>query len=222
MMTSMFTLHQQFSLSESYNSKVKFCFILLTYIFLNCRQTSVSPQMPPMIPQVTPPIPNFPFDPLVLRAAFNSYFPFQLPTQPHPMASLFPPIEALTSSQALSALATKKRSAYDHSVDSNMSDAKRQRYEDPLDLSSAHLGRVVDAQDDVDVDVLSVDPPTMTSRNDPERWSVDQVALFVANIESCQEYAEVRFLIHFASDVSKSLSHSIKCNTETCKCQMKK
>jgi len=129
------------------------------------------------------------------------------------MASLFPPIEALTSSQALSALATKKRAAFDHSDDNNMSDAKRQRYEDPLDLSSAHLGRVVDAQDEVDVDVLSVDPPTMTSRNDPERWSVDQVALFVANIESCQEYAEVRFLIHFASDVSNNLSHSIKCAT---------
>ena len=163
--------------------------------FFNCRPTTVSPQLPPMIPQVTAPVPNFPFDPLVLRAAFNSYFPFQLPTQPHPMASLFPPMEALTSSQALSALATKKRAAYDNNDANNMSDAKRQRYEDPLDLSSSHLGRVADAQDDVDVDVLSVDPPMMTSRNDPERWSVDQVALFVANIETCQEYAEVRFLI---------------------------
>jgi hypothetical protein len=157
-----------------------------------------------MISQVTPPVPNFPFDPLVLRAAFSSYFPFQLPTQPHPMGSLFPPMEALTSSQALSALATKKRAAFDN----NMSDAKRQRYEDPLDLSSGQLGRVADAQDDVDVDVLSVDPPAMTSQNDPERWSVDQVALFVSNIETCQEYAEVTF-VHLAFEISLNSNSNI-------------
>ncbi len=142
-----------------------------------------------MLAQITPqPAANFQFDPLVLRAAFNS--PFQLPTQPHPMASLFPPMEDLTSSQALSALASKKRSAVAY-VDNLMSHAKRQRYEDPLDLSMSHL----EESDDV-IDVLSVDPP-MTSRNDVDRWSVDQVALFVANVDTCQEYAEVRILLQF-------------------------
>ena len=137
------------------------------------------------------PIQNFPFDPLVLRAALNSYFPFQLPnqpnlpTQPHPMANLFPPMNTLSSSHALTALASKKRAA---AYEEHFSEAKRQRYEDPLDLSSNN-----NDADDIVVDVLSVDPPTNFSRSDPERWNVDQVALFVANIESCQEYAEVRY-----------------------------
>jgi hypothetical protein len=148
-----------------------------------------------MLPQV----PSFPFDPMVLRAAFNSYFPFQLPNQPipQPMPNLFPPIDTLASSQALTALAAKKRAAFDdHCV---ISDAKRHRYEDPLDLSSSnnvvHDG---DATDDVDVDVLSIDPPSSSCRNDPQRWNVDQVAMFVANIESCQEYAEVS-IFNFSS-----------------------
>ena len=157
-----------------------------------------------MLPQV----PNFPFDPLVLRAAFSSYFPFQLPSHPHPQSqlqpqlppqpNLFPSIDTLTSSQALTALAAKKRAAFDdHSL---ISDAKRHRYEDPLDLSSSN--NVVNDGDDVDVDVLSVDPPSNLCRNDPQRWNVDQVAMFVANIESCQEYAEVRTLFFLSLNKS--------------------
>ena len=106
------------------------------------------------------------------------------------MDSLFPPMDALTSSQALSALASKKRTANDYD-DNLMFDVKRQRYEDPLDLS---LSREDD--DDV-IDVLSLDTP-MTSRTDADSWNVDQVVIFVANVETCQEYAEVRFLFLFA------------------------
>jgi hypothetical protein len=172
-----------------FNMKVSHNSFLSLHFF---RQSPIH-QIPQIQPQVNSPnsFPSFPLDPLVLRAAFNSYFPFQLPnqpnlpTQPHPMASLFPPMNSLSSSQALTALASKKRAAYEE----HFSEAKRQRFEDPLDLSSNNAD-----SDDI-VDVLSVDPPNHFSRSDPERWNVDQVALFVANIESCQEYAEVSLVL---------------------------
>jgi len=165
--------------------KVFFRFNHLINIFLHFRPTPFHLQ----VPQVTQPpvLPNFPLDPLALRAAFNPYLPFQLPTQP---LSHFPPVGGtLTSNQALSTLASKKRSANNDYEDNIISEAKRQRYEDPLDLSLSHL----DEDDDDVIDVLSLDSP-MTSRNDVDSWNVDQAANFVANVETCQQYAKVRFL----------------------------
>ena len=102
-------------------------------------------------------------------------------------------METLSSSQALTALAAKRRVSYD--VDISVV-TKRQKLDAPIDLSSTSLSfssNVTSADDDVDIDVLSVDPEHDV---EPERWSVDQVAAFVANVDSCQEYAEVS-LIYF-------------------------
>ena len=59
--------------------------------------------------------------------------------------------------------------------------AKKCRTGDPLDLSATSI-----TEDDVDV--LSIDPP---SPSNVEHWSVDKVADFVSNVESCREYAQV-------------------------------
>ena len=58
----------------------------------------------------------------------------------------------------------------------------------PLDLSPNY-------KSDDEVDVLSIDPPS--SPQNVEDWSVNDVADFVATIDSCAEYSEVRifFLI---------------------------
>ena len=99
---------------------------------------------------------------------------------------------ALSSSQALTAMAAKRRASYD--VDISVV-AKRPKIDAPIDLSSTSLNLststiATSAEDDADadIDVLSVDPEHDA---EPERWSVDQVVAFVANVESCQEYAEV-------------------------------
>jgi len=102
-------------------------------------------------------------------------------------------METLSSSQALTALAAKRRASYD--VDISVV-AKRQKIDAPIDLSSTSLSLSTNiaADEDGDIDVLSVDPEQDA---EPERWNVDQVSAFVANVESCQEYAEVRLDFHF-------------------------
>ena len=50
-------------------------------------------------------------------------------------------------------------------------------------------------EDDENVDVLSIDPPS--SPSDIEQWSVDAVCEFVSNVESCQEYQDVSYQIYF-------------------------
>jgi len=96
-------------------------------------------------------------------------------------------METLSSSQALTALAAKRRVSYD--VDVSVI-SKRQKLDAPMDLSSTSLSLStnVAVDDDADIDVLSVDPEHDV---EPDRWNVDQVAAFVANVDSCQEYAEV-------------------------------
>ena len=67
---------------------------------------------------------------------------------------------------------------------------KRERFEDPLDLSSSQPSnkRIKDESEPVETGSTS----GSTADSDPENWSVDRVVAFVQNIESCQEYAEVR------------------------------
>ena len=97
----------------------------------------------------------------------------------------------LSSSQALTAMAAKRRAFHD--VDISVV-AKRPKIDAPIDLSSTslNLSTSTSVEDDAeaDIDVLSVDPEHDA---EPERWSVEQVAAFIANVESCQEYAEVSF-----------------------------
>ena len=80
---------------------------------------------------------------------------------------------------------------------------------DPIDLSSSKTicggstgsrsnldtsrSDINDDEDDENVDILSIDPPA--SPSDVERWSVNAVVEFVSNVESCQDYQEVSFLI---------------------------
>ena len=62
--------------------------------------------------------------------------------------------------------------------------------EDPLDLSSG-AGSIISgagSSTEDDVDVLSIDPP---SPSNVEHWSIEKVAEFVSNVESCREYAQV-------------------------------
>ena len=49
-------------------------------------------------------------------------------------------------------------------------------------------------EDDENVDVLSIDPPS--SPSDIEQWSVDAVCEFVSNVDSCQEYQDVSYQIY--------------------------
>ena len=62
--------------------------------------------------------------------------------------------------------------------------------EDQLDLSSG-AGSIISgagSSTEDDVDVLSIDPP---SPSNVEHWSIEKVAEFVSNVESCREYAQV-------------------------------
>ncbi len=63
---------------------------------------------------------------------------------------------------------------------------KRERFEDPLDLSSSQPSnkRIKEESEQIETG--------LTTESDPENWSVDRVVAFVENIETCQEYAEVR------------------------------
>jgi hypothetical protein len=62
---------------------------------------------------------------------------------------------------------------------------KRERFEDPLDLSSSQPNskRIKEESEPVETG--------LSGHQDPESWSVERVAAFVENIETCQEYAEV-------------------------------
>lgn len=110
-----------------------------------------------------------------------------------PLPSLAPALETLAGSRALSALAqAQKRLRENDTTDSELRSCpnpakKRRTGDDPLDLSSSSGSTVED-----DVDVLSIDPP---SPSNVEQWSVDKVAEFVSNVESCRDYAQV-FLEH--------------------------
>ena len=61
--------------------------------------------------------------------------------------------------------------------------------------SSLNTSRSDEEEDDENVDVLSIDPPS--SPSDIEQWSVDAVCEFVSNVDSCQEYQDVSYQIHF-------------------------
>jgi hypothetical protein len=104
----------------------------------------------------------------------------------------------------LTALAARKRAAFD--VDLSAAPAqKRHRCDDPLDLSSASQHNVAACDDaDVDIDVLSVDPV-----QDPDRWTVDQVAAFVANVDTCQEYAEVSYFTDLTSFINSFFGKTV-------------
>jgi hypothetical protein len=69
---------------------------------------------------------------------------------------------------------------------------KRERFEDPLDLSASQPSskRIKEESDPAAESRLSV-KSGLTVADDPENWSVDRVVTFVENIETCQEYAEV-------------------------------
>jgi hypothetical protein len=154
-------------------------------------------------------------DPLILRAAFGAYFPFRLPSRPQEplpqpaFASPFPPMETLSSSHALTALAARKRAAFDLDVAAAAPAQKRQRGEDPLDLSQQSVAAV---GDDVDVDVLSVDTETDP---DPDRWTVDQVVAFVGSVDTCQDYAEVSYFIFFVKTASLQTNALLCCDHST-------
>ena len=60
--------------------------------------------------------------------------------------------------------------------------------------SSLNTSRSDEEEDDENVDVLSIDPPS--SPSDIEQWSVDAVCEFVSNVDSCQEYQDVSYQIH--------------------------
>ena len=112
-----------------------------------------------------------------------------------PLPSLAPALETLAGSRALSALAQaqKRLRENDTEIDLRTSPVpapkKRRMGEDPLDLSSSG-GSISGSTIEDDVDVLSIDPP---SPSNVEQWSVDKVAEFVSNVESCREYAQVIF-----------------------------
>jgi len=77
---------------------------------------------------------------------------------------------------------------------------KRERFEDPLDLSASQPNskRIKEESDPPAESRLSV-KTGLNGVDDPENWSVDRVVTFVENIETCQEYAEVRNLELFLS-----------------------
>ena len=73
---------------------------------------------------------------------------------------------------------------------------KRERSDDPLDLSSSQpTSKRIKAESD----------PTETgsSDEDPENWSVQKVVSFVETVETCQEYAEVNTLPGFEPRIFK-------------------
>ncbi len=96
------------------------------------------------------------------------------------------PLENLAGSKALSALASAQKRLADFD-DTLQQQSKRRRLadNDPLDLSPG--SKIVNDEDD-NVDILSIDPP---SPSNVEQWSVDRVVDFVSNVESCSEFAEV-------------------------------
>ena len=115
-----------------------------------------------------------------------------------PIPALGPALETLAGSRALSALAQAQKrlreSDEDTTVGNNaiMPATKKSRTinEDPLDLSSG-AGSIISgagSSTEDDVDVLSIDPP---SPSNVEHWSIEKVAEFVSNVESCREYAQV-------------------------------
>ena len=76
---------------------------------------------------------------------------------------------------------------------------KRERFEDPLDLSASQPSskRIKEESDPASESRLSV-KTGLTIADDPENWSVDRVVTFVENIETCQEYAEVSNHVTFS------------------------
>ena len=77
--------------------------------------------------------------------------------------------------------------------------------------SSLNTSRSDEEEDDENVDVLSIDPPS--SPSDIEQWSVDAVCEFVSNVDSCQEYQDVSYqiynLIYSFIILSKTISSPI-------------
>ena len=112
-----------------------------------------------------------------------------------PIPALGPALETLAGSRALSALAQAQKRLRETDEDTTvtaMPAAKKSRNmnEDPLDLSSG-AGSIISgagSNTEDDVDVLSIDPP---SPSNVEHWSIEKVAEFVSNVESCREYAQV-------------------------------
>ena len=114
------------------------------------------------------------------------------PFLPPPLSHLTPALETLAGSRALTALAQAQKRLREEEADTNSEikpskkcrriDNANNAAEDPLDLSS----NATTIEDDVDV--LSIDPP---SPSNVEHWSIDKVADFVSNVESCREYAQV-------------------------------
>ena len=124
-----------------------------------------------------------------------------------PIPALGPALETLAGSRALSALAQAQKRLRETDLEETvaggaMPAAKKSRTmnEDPLDLSSG-AGSIISgagSNTEDDVDVLSIDPP---SPSNVEHWSIEKVAEFVSNVESCREYAQVIiFSIFFFSN----------------------
>jgi hypothetical protein len=88
---------------------------------------------------------------------------------------------------------------------------KRERFEDPLDLSSSQPNskRIKEESEPVETG--------LSGHQDPESWSVERVAAFVENIETCQEYAEVSscklqsfvFFLNYISDQTSVLFYLV-------------
>lgn len=67
-----------------------------------------------------------------------------------------------------------------------LSEKKRKIENCNADNSVNALDLSCNAEDEVDI--LSIDPP---SPSNVEQWSVEKVAEFVSNVETCREYAQV-------------------------------
>ena len=115
-----------------------------------------------------------------------------------PIPALGPALETLAGSRALSALAQAQKRLRETDEETTVGNnaimpaTKKSRTinEDPLDLSSG-AGSIISgagSSTEDDVDVLSIDPP---SPSNVEHWSIEKVAEFVSNVESCREYAQV-------------------------------
>lgn len=138
-------------------------------------------------------------------AALNQYLPY--PSFAPLFSHLTPALETLAGSRALTALAQAQkrlRDTFEDQVEEPKS-KKSRKVDSPLDLTK-------NSCNEDEVDVLSIDPP---SPSNVEQWSVDKVADFVSNVESCREYAQVRLMspIHcpLQADVRFPLLTRLQC-----------